>query len=116
MIVFATLEKGNFFFFFLYDGKQGQIYKGFLSCLRDRILSKDQAQRIQGLTLYPVTILMPTKSTIVQAVKPAVSYNFISSQQSTNALNIYHVQDPVLKKQTLCNDQRQALVYYLESL
>lgn len=43
---------------------------------------------------------MPTVATIVQAVKPAVLDNF-TSQPSTNVSAIYHVQDHVLKEQTL---------------
>lgn len=64
------------------------------------VFSKDQAPRTHGLTVYLVKILMPTVATIVQAVKPAVLDNF-TSQPSTNVSAIYHVQDHVLKEQTL---------------
>lgn len=106
----AALEKGNFFFFFfgcVTVTRTWQIHKGLLSHLRDGIFSKDQAPRTHGLTLYPVTILMPTMFTLVQTVKQAVSGNFTRSQQSTNASKVYHVQDHMLKKQTLYQLGRQ---------
>ena len=82
------------------------MHKGLLLLLRGLggvgHFSKVQAPRTHGLTMYPVTILTPTMATIVQVVKPSVLDNF-THHLLTNVSDIYHVQDHMLKEQTLHN-------------
>lgn len=79
---------------------------------RDESSLRIKFQDSQPFSVPYVTVLMPTMSTTVHTVEPAVLDNFISSQQSTSMSNVYHVQDHVLKKHfQIGTDKRQAHVY-----